>query len=65
MNQQTFSLIAGVIFALVSLLHLLRSIFNWEAVVGGWVAPIWISWFGFFVAAFLAYQGFKLSKKSQ
>lgn len=65
MTQKTFSLIAGVIFALVAILHGLRAIFSWEAIVGGLVVPIWISYFGFVIAGFLAYQGFKLSRKSQ
>ncbi len=62
MNQKKFYLIAGIVFSLVALLHALRLIYSWEAVIGGWDAPMWISWFGVFVAAFLAYTAFKLRK---
>jgi len=65
MTQKNFSLVAGMIFFLVAILHVLRVIFGWETIVGGLLVPIWISYFGFIVAGLLAYQGFKLSRKSQ
>ncbi len=65
MTQKKFSLLAGMIFSLVTILHGLRVIFGWEAIVGDLLVPIWISYFGFIVAGFLAYQCLKLSRKSQ
>ena len=64
MKQKTFALVGGIIFLAVSLLHLSRVIWGWPAVFGDWTAPMWISWFGFAVAGYLAYQGLRLSRKS-
>lgn len=63
MNDRLFHLIAGAIFALVALLHVLRISMGWAVVVGGWNAPMWLSWIGLVVAGGLAY--FALSLKSK
>ncbi len=55
MNDKLFHLIAGTIFALVALLHVLRIYMGWAVVVGGWNAPMWLSWIGLVVAGGLAY----------
>jgi len=35
MSQRSFSLVAGAIFSCIALLHLLRIVFGWEAIIGG------------------------------
>ena len=62
MSQKTFSFVAAVIFLLIALLHVLRLVYGWAAVIGGWTVPIWVSWAALVIAIFLAYQGFRLSK---
>jgi hypothetical protein len=62
MNSKTFALVAGVIFALVALLHLLRIVLGWPAVIGGWAVPMWLSWVALVVSAALAYFGLKLAR---
>jgi hypothetical protein len=42
-SAKTFLRIAGVIFLLVAIAHLLRLIFKWDVVLAGWPAPMWIS----------------------
>ena len=64
MNQRSFTLLAGIIFAIIALLHLSRIIYGWEAVIGGWTVPQWISWVALAVAGYLGYEGLRLSKKS-
>ena len=64
MTFQNYSLLAGTIFLLVTLLHLSRIIFGWTAVIATWVLPIWLSWGGLVGAGFLAWQGLKLSKRT-
>jgi hypothetical protein len=63
MNLRSFSLVAGIIFTIIALLHLLRIVYGWDAVVGGWAAPKWVSWLALVVAAYLGYEGLRLSKK--
>ena len=62
MTHRTFSLVTAVLFSLVALLHAVRLIRAWQVTVEGAVMPLWISWIGFAIAAYLAYQGFQLSK---
>lgn len=60
MKQKTFGVVSGVVFSLVTALHVLRVLLGWEAVIGGWVVPVWFSWLAIPVAAFLAFTAFKL-----
>jgi hypothetical protein len=64
MTHKTFSLVASVIFLLIALGHLSRLVFKWSALLGGWAVPSWVSWVAVLVFAYLAYQGFRLAKKS-
>ncbi len=65
MSQKTFSLTAGVVFTLVALGHVLRVVLAVEWTMQGQTFPMWPSWGAAVVAAYLASQGFRLSKKSQ
>jgi hypothetical protein len=62
MNDKLFHLIAGTIFALVALLQALRIYMGWTVVIGGWNAPMWISWIAIVAAGGLSY--FALTLKS-
>ena len=62
MNQKTFTVTAGVIFALVAILHLLRLLFRWQATIGGWNVPTLVSCLALVLSGYLAYCAFKLSK---
>jgi len=64
MTQRTFSLVTAVLFSLIALLHAVRLLRGWQVTVEGAVMPGWISWIGLAIAAYLAYQGFLLSKVS-
>jgi hypothetical protein len=61
MNQKTFTIIAGAIFGVVALFHVLRILFGWPAVVGGWTVPMWLSWIGLIVTGGLSYSGINLA----
>jgi hypothetical protein len=62
MSQRSFSLVAGTIFSCIALLHLLRLVLGWEAIIGAWIMPAWFSWAALPIAAYLAYQGFRSGK---
>ena len=62
MTQRTFSLITAVLFFLIALLHAVRLLRGWQVTVAGAVVPIWLSWIGLAIAAYLAYQGFRLAR---
>lgn len=64
MSQRTFSLVAGLIFLVVALMHLLRLALGWHVVLGGWTLPMWVSWVGFLIAGYLAYTGLRLASRT-
>jgi hypothetical protein len=65
MDQRAFSIVAGMIFALVALLHLVRIIIGWSVVIGDWSVPMWVSWIGFVVAGGLAFFGLSFGVRSE
>jgi hypothetical protein len=62
MTQRTFSLITGTFFLLIALLHTDRLLRGWQVSIGDMIVPLWVSWIGFAVAAYLAYEGFRLAR---
>jgi len=62
-DQKTFSLLAGAVFALVALLHLLRVLMGWPVLIGGWMVPMWVSWIAVVVAGALGYFGLRLTAR--
>ncbi len=52
--MKPFTTIAIVIFSLVAVLHVLRLIFGWQAVIDGLVIPMWASVVGLIIAGWLA-----------
>ena len=64
MSQRTFLLIAGVVFGLVALAHVLRIVFGWSFVVQDFSVPMWASVLAIVVMGYLAYEGFWLARKS-
>ena len=52
--SKPFTLVAVVVFSLVSLLQLLRLLLGWEITIDGIAIPLWASGVAFVVAAALA-----------
>jgi hypothetical protein len=63
MDQKTFSVVAGVIFTLVALFHLVRIYMGWPVDIGDWSVPMWFSWIGLVVAGGVAFFGFRLAAR--
>ena len=63
MGQKNFSLVAGLFFLLVAVLHALRLALGWQATVDGWNLPLWVSWVGLAIAGYLAFEGLRLSTR--
>ncbi len=64
MTQRTFSLVTAVLFFLIGLLHAVRLLRGWQVTLAGAVVPIWISWIALAIAAYLAYEGFRLASEN-
>ena len=54
--------VAGIIFFVVAIIHLLRVILKTEVIIAGYVLPIWASVWGFVVPLLLAIWMFKSLK---
>ena len=52
--------ITAAIFAIIAVLHLARIVYGWEAMIGSWEMPMWVSWLAVFIAGGLAVKGWKL-----
>lgn len=62
-SERTLLTIAGIIFAIVSLVHLVRLLFNISILFGGLALPPWVSWAGFLLAGYLAYSSFSFAHR--
>lgn len=62
MNKNIALKVAGIIFFLVSIMHLLRFLFKVEVVIAGFTVPLFCSLFGFTFALLLSLWMFKSLK---
>jgi len=62
MSHKTYAVATGIIFLLIALLHLLRLLYGWEAIIAGWSVPSWVSVVALIVTGYLAYEGFRLRR---
>ena len=58
MDRRSYFLVTAIVFSLIGLLHLLRIVLGWEAILGGWSIPMWLSWVAMIMTVVLAYYGF-------
>ena len=64
MDRKQYLTVAGAIFVIVALAHLVRALMDWPIVIAGWIVPMWLSWLAFVVAAALGYFGLTLAKRA-
>lgn len=66
MTTHGFSRLAGIIFAIIAVLQLMRALLGWSATVdmgsGPMAVPLWPSWIACIVFAGLAWLGFTASR---
>ena len=62
MKQKTFTMTTGVAFSIIGVLHVLRLLLGWEAMIGGWKVPFWVSGVAIALSGYLAYTAFKLGR---
>ncbi len=58
MLKNIMLVLAGVLFGIVSVLHLLRIIYSISIIIDGYTLPMWVSWVGFFVTLLLSISMF-------
>ena len=62
MNKKSYLNLVGYIFGIIAILHALRLLFGWDAQIGEWDVPTWLSWAALLVAAWLSWQAFTTGK---
>lgn len=62
MDKNKSLLIAAIIFGVVAILHLLRSIFSFDIVIGSFNVPLYFSYIGVVVAGYLCWNMYKASR---
>jgi hypothetical protein len=60
MSRKTYFLATALLFSIICLVQLARIVLGWEAVIGGWSVPMWVSWIAVIVTAALASFGYAL-----
>ena len=63
MNKRLPLVIAGIVFTIVAIMHLLRMIYHWNIMIGGQIIPMSFSTGGLVVAAALAVWMFLAARK--
>ena len=63
MKNKTYFLVTGVIFGLISLLHLTRLVFWLPVQIGPWNVSFRISAIAFILAGILSFLGLRLARK--
>lgn len=63
MSKQTFYYAVAGVFFIVAVAHLMRIAYGWEAVIGGVVIPVSLSWGAVVLAGYLGYRSYSFGKK--
>jgi hypothetical protein len=62
-SERTLLKVVGLIFLVVAVVHLLRLALGWNILLGDAEVPMWLSWFGFLIPAYLSYSSFHFALK--
>ena len=65
MTQRMFITVAGVMFLVIALVHALRLICGWTAVINGWAVPPGVSGIAVVVFRLLAYTAFRIKRSGR
>lgn len=63
MGPRSFSITAGAIFLIITLLHAVRIFYGWQVELGDWKVPTWVSWIALLISAYLSYAGLSLGRR--
>lgn len=65
LRTRTYFLTVGVILGVVSIAHLVRVFTGADIAILGWAVPLWISYIGTVVSAYIAYMSFYLAVRTK
>ena len=59
-HMRTYLRISGLLFGVITLLHILRLMLHWSVQIADWAVPTWVSWIAMLGAAALCTWAFRL-----
>jgi hypothetical protein len=62
MNSKNFALVAGILFLLMTIGHLLRLALGFDVVFAGSAVPAWVSVVAVPIFGYLAFSGLRLAR---
>lgn len=63
MRERGYMLVVGVLFTIIAAAHLMRLFSSAQITIMGWAVPLWLSWVGVIVTAYLAYTSFRFAAR--
>lgn len=63
MKYKLYYTTVAIIFSVITIVHLARIAQQWEAVIGNYAVPMWVSWAAVVIAGYLAIRGFQVANK--
>jgi hypothetical protein len=63
-KERSLLKLVGLVFLIVTLLHLVRLAFGWNLILGTISVPLWVSWLGIIIPGYLSYSSFHFALKS-
>lgn len=63
LRERSYLLLAAIVFGIIALAHLIRSFTGSDIVLFGWYVPLWLSWIGTAVTAYLSYMSLHLAMR--
>jgi hypothetical protein len=61
--RDTYRLVSGIVFGIVSILQLVRAVSEWPVQIGPFAVPLWFSWITFVVAGALCVWAFRPQRR--
>ena len=61
--MKAYFIITAILFAVITVAHVLRLTYHWPAQIGATAIPLWGSWLGLFVAGVLCVWGLVLASR--
>ena len=62
MDRHSYFTVSAVIFLIVAVVHGLRVMNGWDAMVGGYAVPVWASYIAAAAGLYLAWTGYNFRK---
>jgi len=64
-GKKSFFIVVGILFLIVSLLHLTRAVLSWQVILGNYEVPILFSYAAFILLIILSILSFKFAKSER